>query len=94
MLGNAGKYDPQIARAVTKTVLNGNKSRGKTFSTKRDVSFSDLRIGDVLVSNIETADSKVLFSKGSTVSQLILSRLQGHIGIHGKIKESIYIRSS
>jgi len=75
-------------------MFNGNKSRGKSFSTKQDVNFSDLRIGDVLASDIETYDNKVLFSKGNTISQILLSRVQSHIGIHGKIKEAIYIRRS
>ena len=59
-------------------------------SAPSDVNVSELRPGQVLVSNVETQDGRLLFTAGHTLSEAIVERLINYHRVH-RIKEPIQV---
>ena len=88
MAAESGAYDPVVLKALAKTLASGESRLRK--NTTVDTTLNGLRAGNVLLSNIETVDGKVLFAAGHKITETILQRLLNYNQIT-KIKEPILI---
>ncbi len=88
MAAESGTYDPEVLKALAKTLASGEGSEHKNATV--DTTLNGLRAGNVLLSNIETVDGKVLFAAGHKITETILQRLLNYNQIT-KIKEPILI---
>jgi response regulator RpfG family c-di-GMP phosphodiesterase len=90
MASQDGAYDPVILRTVSSLLGADDAS---TASTLVEVTLIGLMPGQVLVSNIETIDGKLLFAAGHTITPAIKERLLNYHQI-AKIKEPIQVFSA
>ncbi len=88
MAAESGIYDPEVLKALAKTLASGEGCEHKNATV--DTTLNGLRAGNVLLSNIETVDGKVLFAAGHKITETILQRLLNYNQIT-KIKEPILI---
>ncbi len=88
MAAENGAYDPVVLKALAKTLASGESRLRK--NTTVDTTLNGLRAGNVLLSNIETVDGKILFAAGHKITETILQRLLNYNQIT-KIKEPILI---
>ncbi len=84
----SGVYDPVVFEAVVKILENNADSQQS--NTAIDTTLNGLRAGNVLLSNIETVEGKVLFAAGQKITDTIIQRLLNYNQIT-KIKEPILI---
>jgi len=88
MISDDGVYDPVVLKVVASMLENDD---GMPHSnTAVDTTLNGLRAGNILLSNIETVEGKVLFSAGHKITETILQRLLNYNQIT-KIKEPILI---
>lgn len=90
MKDREGWYDPRIIEAVATACVMGTLGDATQETVRLDVSFSELRVGDFLISNIETTDSKLLIVSRNVVSQVLLERLANYHKVIG-VREPIHV---
>lgn len=83
-----GTYDPVVLKALASMLANDDAVLQK--NTTIDTTLNGLRAGNILLSDIETVDGKVLFAAGHKITETILQRLLNYNQI-SKIKEPILI---
>jgi len=88
MLAENGTYDPGVLKALANMLANDDTVLQK--KTTIDITLNGLRAGNILLSDIETVDGKVLFVAGHKITETILQRLLNYNQIT-KIKEPIQI---
>lgn len=88
MAAENGAYDPVVLKALASMLANDDGVLQKNATV--DTTLNGLRAGNVLLSNIETVDGKVLFAAGHKITETILQRLLNYNQIT-KIKEPILI---
>ena len=88
MVAENGTYDPVVLKALANMLANDDAVLQK--KTTIDITLNGLRAGNVLLSDIETVDGKVLFVAGHKITETILQRLLNYNQIT-KIKEPIQI---
>ncbi|MFT3780839.1 MAG: response regulator [Nibricoccus sp.] len=75
------RYDPTVVRAISASFAGFNpKASGG--SGMRSVSLAELAAGDVLLSNVATADGSVVVCVGTTLSDTQLQRLRNFALLH------------
>ena len=57
------------------------------------VNFSDLRVGHVLVSNLETKGNMLLVAAGNKITPMLLHRLRNFSSLYG-IREPIFVEET
>ncbi|MFK5892587.1 MAG: response regulator [Pseudomonadota bacterium] len=87
MASNRGIYDPEILKYVAKTL---SKNENSLVDVPFNTTLNGLQPGNVLASNVETIDGKLLFSAGHEVTSTVIERLINYNQIT-KIKEPIQI---
>ena len=88
MQNNSRAYDPRVIQTVAWFFTAGAEEAN--MSAPFDVGVSGLRPGQVLVSNVETDDGRLLFTAGHKLSATIVERLLNYHHVH-KIKEPIQV---
>lgn len=88
MASQASRYDPAILEAVTK-MMTAEQADAEQIITK-EVQLNGLQAGQVLLTNIETEDGKLLYNAGKEITATILERWYNFRRISG-IKEPIKI---
>jgi len=88
MAAENGVYDPVVLKALASMLANDDGVLQK--NTTVETTLNGLRVGNVLLSNIETVGGKVLFVAGRKITETILQRLLNYHQIT-KIKEPILI---
>ena len=88
MAAENGVYDPVVLKALAKVLASSDGVLQKNMTI--DTTLNGLRVGNVLLSNIETIDGKVLFVAGHKITETILQRLLNYNQIT-KIKEPILV---
>ena len=82
LASQAGRYDPAVLAAVGACLPGYMKIRELVVQQRR-VGVRDLRIGQVLRSDVRTVDGKLLLSAGHTISEALLERLENTARIDG-----------
>ncbi|MBA1445986.1 MAG: response regulator [Chromatiales bacterium] len=78
-------YDPQVLQAAAKYLITGEDELPHI-----DVDVSELQAGQVLVSNVETEDGRLLFTAGNKLSGAIIEKLINYHQVQ-KIREPIQV---
>ena len=92
MRARVGWYDPRILAAVENSqhaevvVPGGDTARAA-------VSFAELRVGHVLVSNLETKGNMLLVAAGNKITPMLLHRLRNFSSLYG-IREPIFVEET
>ncbi|MGB5261403.1 MAG: HD domain-containing phosphohydrolase [Gammaproteobacteria bacterium] len=90
MRGRDGIYDPVILQAVSTVLAMDDNASAAEASV--EIKLFELRIGHVLVSDVETVEGKLLIAAGNTITAPLLERLHNYRRVSG-IKEPILILS-
>jgi hypothetical protein len=88
MQNDTRAYDPRVLQTVAWFFSAGAEEAN--MSPPIDVGISELRPGQVLVSNVEADDGRLLFAAGQKLSATIVERLLNYHHIHN-IKEPIQV---
>lgn len=81
-------YDPNIFKMAAVGLSSADYSQGS--ATSMSVSLTGLRAGQVLVSNLETADGRLLFASGLKLTSSIIEKVLNYNAIN-KIREPIKV---
>lgn len=84
------RYDPRVLQTVTWFFSEGDDET--SMSSPTDVTVGQLRPGQLLVSNVETEEGRLLFTAGQLLNEAIVGRLMNYHEVH-KIKEPISVSS-
>ena len=86
-----GWYDPRILDAIGEAFkLTSHDLASGDPSQRRAVTFANLRIGDILVSDLETKDGVLIVATGNRITGPLLERLRNFSTLSG-IKEPIHV---
>jgi response regulator RpfG family c-di-GMP phosphodiesterase len=88
MQNDTRAYDPRVLQTVAWFFSAGAEEAN--MSPPTDIGISELRPGQILVSNVETDDGRLLFAAGQKLSAAIVERLLNYHRIH-KIKEPLQV---
>ncbi|GAB4272928.1 MAG: response regulator [Candidatus Rifleibacteriota bacterium] len=86
-----GAFDPELTELILAELEISSISQVADEVEIMKLNIDELKIGDILLTDVETADGKLLFSLGNEVSQVILTKLLNYSEIT-KIKEPITIK--
>jgi response regulator RpfG family c-di-GMP phosphodiesterase len=70
-----GSFDPNLTEMILAELEISSLAAINDEIEVIKVSVADLRIGDILLADVETAEGKLLFSGGNEVTQIILTKL-------------------
>jgi response regulator RpfG family c-di-GMP phosphodiesterase len=87
--GRQGWYDPEILEQVCKCFAPADTEVYQ--ETPHGVSAKDLRIGQVLLSDVTTSHGQLLISAGHVISETHLERIRNFARVAG-IREPVYVR--
>lgn len=90
--GRAGHFDPKVLDGALSCFDPQTQSVVPPEVPPVPVTFKQLRVGQVLASNIETPDGSLIVCAGNEVSQMLLERLRNFAATAG-IKEPIYVQA-
>ncbi len=83
-----GTYDPLLLRTVSDLLASGMAA--ETTTSVMEVSVLGLQSGQILMSNIESVDGKLLYSAGNRLTMAIVQRLYNYQKVM-KIREPIRV---
>jgi hypothetical protein len=83
-------YDPQILVAIHDALELPGGAEPAAQATPRAVTFANLRVGHVLVSDLLTQDGTLILSAGNRITPPLIERLRNFAALSG-IKEPIHI---
>jgi response regulator RpfG family c-di-GMP phosphodiesterase len=86
-----GLFDPEIAEAILKNLEPSSFAQIHDEIEVLKINIEDLKIGDILLSDVITADDKLIFSLGNEVTPVILTKLLNYAEIT-EIKQPITIK--
>ena len=87
---NNNRYDPRVLETVACFLSNKESENKATMSAATEAMIMSLQPGQVLLSNVETEDGKLLFTAGHVLSGAIVEKLINYHQVH-KIKEPIQV---
>ena len=90
MQQQTGFYDPRVLDAAFKCFDAYLPHASATASLARAVHLSELHVGQVLRSDIETNDGTLLLLRGGKLTPVILEKIRNFSQLSG-IKEPIYV---
>ncbi len=90
MRGRMGWYDPKILEAVAACLQPAEADCANSIKPPLTVSFSNLRVGHVLVSNILTMDGILIVAAGNQITPPLIQRLRNFSTLSG-IREPILV---
>jgi response regulator RpfG family c-di-GMP phosphodiesterase len=83
-------YDPRMLDAVGDAFRQTPEQVNTPGETHRAVTFTNLRIGHVLVSDLETKDGVLIIAAGNRITPPLMQRLRNFAALSG-IKEPIHV---
>jgi response regulator RpfG family c-di-GMP phosphodiesterase len=92
MRSRKGCYDPDVLAVVTACYVPASSSNQPVSPPKLSINFSSLRVGHVLLSDIETKDGMMIVSAGNRISPALIHRLRNFAEVSG-LKEPILIEA-
>jgi response regulator RpfG family c-di-GMP phosphodiesterase len=90
MRKRAGWYDPRVLDVVTGALCAVREAPRADNSSARALTFANLRVGHVLVSDLETKDGVLIISAGNRITAPLMQRLRNFATLSG-IKEPIHV---
>lgn len=87
-----GWYDPRLLDAIASCFQLASTASADSVKQPLPVTFSNLRPGHTLVSDVETKDGILIVSAGSRMTPALLHRLRNFAELSG-VKEPIYVES-
>ena len=88
-----GYYDPEVLQtAMTRFNVSAPAPKESTDGVKT-LRCAELRVGQVLVSNVETRDGMLVIAAGTKINGALLERLKNWHRLNG-VKEPIHVRDS
>lgn len=90
MRKRAGWYDPRVLEAVPGALCAVREAPRSENSSARAVTFANLRVGHVLISDLETKDGVLIISAGNRITAPLMQRLRNFAALSG-IKEPIHV---
>lgn len=88
MRGRRGSYDPRALDAFARVMLSPEEGEGPRPPIR--IKLSELQVGDVLASNMETVEGKLLIAAGHLISETLLEKILNYGEIAG-IREPILV---
>ncbi len=88
--GRPGHYDPEILDAVAACFDVNPHANGASTRPPLPVPFAGLRVGQTLVSDVQTKDGVLIISSGNRITPALFARLRNFSALSG-IKEPIYV---
>lgn len=89
--GRAQLYDPQVLAAARALYAGDSQDKPDGAQEKSEaMTFGRLRPGDLLASNIETADDQLILAAGNELSEALLEKLRNLHRVR-TLKEPIYV---
>ena len=85
-----GVYDPQILDAVAACFQTGLRHPDEAKRPPVSLTFASLRVGHLLVTDIQTRDGIMLVARGNRITPALIHRLRNFSSLSG-IKEPIYV---
>ncbi len=82
-------YDPQVVSAMNEGLRAGSREQQDP-RAPRAVTFANLRVGNVLVADLETKDGVLILSAGNRITPPLIERLRNFAALSG-LKEPIHI---
>jgi response regulator RpfG family c-di-GMP phosphodiesterase len=92
MKGRAGWYDPSVLAAAARVLAQPAAPEGARAGTVRLVCLNELKVGQVLLSDVQTRQGALLVPAGHTISETLLMRIRNFARIMG-IKEPLQVES-
>jgi response regulator RpfG family c-di-GMP phosphodiesterase len=89
MRQSQGRYDPQVLEAVAAS-LDVALGEGATGGTVTQVAFKELRVGDILSSEVRTTDGTMIVAASTEISDAVMRKLANFAELSG-IKEPIHV---
>ena len=93
MQSRTGWYDSRVLDAATALYAGSDGSARIGTSTAAERRISDLQMGDILLSNVETLDDRLLIKAGEVVTEPLLVRLRVYAKLVG-IREPVKVKRS
>ncbi len=88
-----GWYDPRLLEALEHSPGAAAAPSGDPAIAAATVAFTDLRVGHVLRSNLETKGNMLLVTAGNKITPMLMHRLRNFSSLYG-IQEPIYIEET
>jgi response regulator RpfG family c-di-GMP phosphodiesterase len=85
-----GFYDPRLLDAVENQTKAGAVREQSPGPSAAAITFANLRVGNVLVSDLETKGGMLLVTAGNRITPMLIHRLRNFSSLYG-IQEPIYI---
>jgi response regulator RpfG family c-di-GMP phosphodiesterase len=85
-----GVYDPQILEAIAACFQIGLRDANQAKRPPVSLNFTGLRVGHVLVTDIQTRDGIMIVARGNRITPALIHRLRNFSSMSG-IKEPIYV---
>lgn len=85
-----GWYDPKVLEAAARCLIVKNRETGTQKPPSVPIAVRDLRLGDVIGSDIMAADGTLLISQGHKVTATLLEKIRNFADLTG-IKEPVYV---
>ncbi|PTY07157.1 hypothetical protein DB347_07545 [Opitutaceae bacterium EW11] len=91
MQRRAGTYDPRLLEKCFLCFPDFMANAIEAGTPVRSVTVSDLKPGDVLVSDVRTVSGVLLVSAGNRLADTLIKRLKNYAGFHD-VKEPLYVQ--
>jgi len=88
-----GWYDPDVLSAVITCLASSTGAQQAASSPTRSLPVSELRAGQLLMSDLQTVDGLLLLSAGHAISAALLARIQ-NIAQISRIQEPILVKGA
>ncbi len=85
-----GWYDPRVLEATAVTFVSPMEAQHQVEVPAVAVSVRGLKVGQLLASDVYTADGKLLISAGHRISEALLERIRNFAEVTG-IREPLYV---
>jgi response regulator RpfG family c-di-GMP phosphodiesterase len=78
-----GQYDEKIIQAIQQKQISFSSRSASNLLKRQTIGFSEIRLGDFLLSDITTVDGKLLLRAGNTLNRAQLEGLRNYARIKG-----------
>ena len=87
-----GGFDPEVVTAIVEALQLAREDQKSQAKPPRSIPFANLRVGNVLVSDLETKDGVLILTAGNRITPPLIERLRNFAALSG-IKEPIHIEA-
>lgn len=86
----AGQYDPGLLETASAHLCPAPTAGEETTTTSQSVAFADIRVDDLLLSNVETINGVLVVQAGNFVTSTLLDRMRNFVKLNSA-KEPIRV---